>query len=127
MNYIIITYSVYLVATICLTIWVARTLFKNGKVFLVDIFHGDKEIADSVNQLLLVGFYLVNIGYAVYTLQVDYNIINIREVIESLSVKIGFIIILLGAMHFFNLYIFFNLRKKAQATKVEQVATILQH
>ena len=113
MNYIIITYSLYLVITIALTIWVARTLFKNGKVFLIDIFHGNKELADSVNNLLLVGFYLINIGYAVYTLQVTNNIANVQQVIESLSLKIGLIILILGAMHFFNLYIFFTLRKKA--------------
>ena len=113
MNYIIITYSFYLVITIALTIWVARTLFKNGKVFLIDIFHGNKELADSVNNLLLVGFYLINIGYAVYTLQVTGSIVNTQEVIEKLSLKIGFIILILGAMHFFNLYIFFTLRKKA--------------
>ena len=113
MNYIIITYSFYLLITISLTIWVARTLFKNGKVFLIDIFHGNKELADSVNNLLLVGFYLINIGYAVYTLQVTNSIVNVQQVIEELSIKIGLIILILGGMHFFNLYIFFNLRKKA--------------
>jgi hypothetical protein len=113
MNYIIITYSFYLIITIALTMWVARTLFKNGKVFLVDIFHGNRELADSVNNLLLVGFYLINIGYAVYTLQVTNSIVNTQEVIEVLSLKIGLIILILGAMHFFNLYIFFTLRKKA--------------
>jgi hypothetical protein len=92
---------------------VARTLFKNGKVFLIDIFHGNKELADSVNNLLLVGFYLINLGYAVYTLQVTDMIANTQQVIEALSIKIGLIILILGGMHFFNLYIFFNLRKKA--------------
>ncbi len=113
MNYTIITYSFYLVITVCLTIWVARTLFKNGKVFLIDIFHGNKELADSVNNLLLVGFYLINIGYAVYTLHIETAITNVQEVIEKLSIKIGLIILILGAMHFFNLYIFFALRKRA--------------
>ncbi len=112
-NYIISTYVTYLVVTIALTIWVAKTLFKNGKVFLIDIFHGNKELADSVNNLLLVGFYLINIGYAVYTLQVHSSIVNPQEMIEMLSVKVGFIILLLGAMHFFNLFVFFKLRKKA--------------
>ncbi|MGN6477168.1 MAG: hypothetical protein ACTHKV_08080, partial [Flavipsychrobacter sp.] len=65
MNNIIILYSFYLVITICVTIWVARTLFRNGKLFLIDIFHGDKDLAQAVNNLLLVGFYLINIGYAV--------------------------------------------------------------
>jgi hypothetical protein len=117
MNYIILTYSFYLAITIAITIWVARTLFRNGKVFLIDIFHGNRELADSVNNLLLVGFYLINIGYAVYTLQVTSSITNFQEVIEKLSVKIGLIILILGAMHFFNLYIFFTLRKKATAEK----------
>jgi hypothetical protein len=125
MNYIITTYLMYLVITISLTIWVARTLFKNGKVFLVDIFHGNKELADSVNNLLLVGFYLINIGYAVYTLQVSYNIINLQQLIESLSLKVGLIILILGAMHFFNLYIFFNLRKRAQAEKRLQPSSVI--
>src|SRR4029079_860161 len=107
MTYIISLYGFYLGITILLTIWVARTLFKNGKVFLVDIFHGNKELADSVNNLLLVGFYLINIGYAVYTLQVTASIINLQEMIEELSIKVGLIILILGGMHFFNLYIFF--------------------
>ena len=112
MSYIIITYSFYLIITVCLTVWVARTLFKNGKVFLVDIFHGNKELADSVNNLLLVGFYLINIGYAVYTLQISSSINNVQEIIEMLSVKIGLIILILGFMHFFNLYIFLHFVKK---------------
>lgn len=124
MNYIIITYLVYLVITISLTVWVAKTLFKNGKVFLIDIFHGNKEVSDSVNNLLLVGFYLVNIGYAVYTLQVSYAIANPQEMIESLSLKVGLIILILGAMHFFNLYIFFKLRKRAEADKKVLPATL---
>jgi hypothetical protein len=115
--YIILTYITYLVITITLTIWVATTLFRNGKIFLVDIFHGNKELADSVNKLLLVGFYLVNIGYAVFTLQVTDDILNYREVIEKLSVKAGWIILVLGAMHFFNLFVFFKLRSRAQAEK----------
>lgn len=113
MNYTIITYCLYLVITICLTVWVARTLFKNGKIFLVDIFHGNTALADSVNNLLLVGFYLINFGYAVYTLRVTDTISSLQGIIEILSVKIGIIILILGGMHFFNLYIFFNLRKRA--------------
>ena len=117
MSYIIITYCAYIVLSISLTIWVAKTLFKNGKIFLVDIFHGNKELADSVNNLLLVGFYLINIGYAVYTLKIYYEITNVKEIIESLSIKIGLIILILGLMHFFNLYVFFSLRKRANAEK----------
>jgi hypothetical protein len=105
---------VYLPITISLTIWVANTLFKNGKVFLIDIFHGNKELSDSVNRLLLVGFYLINIGYAVYTLQIGSELYSIQLVIERLSLKIGAIILILGGMHFFNLFVFFKLRARAQ-------------
>lgn len=117
MNYIIVSYTAYLVITISLTIWVATTLFRNGKVFLIDIFHGNQVLADSVNNLLLVGFYLVNVGYAVYTLQVTTEITSTREVIETLSIKVGWIILILGGMHFLNLFIFFKLRNRAQVEK----------
>jgi hypothetical protein len=113
MNQIILTYTLYLCITIGLTIWVAKTLFKNGKVFLYDIFHGNKELADSVNNLLLVGFYLINLGYAIYTLQIREDILNVQQVLEHLSIKIGLIILILGGMHFLNLYVFFKLRNRA--------------
>ena len=113
MSYILICYSVYLALTIILTVWVARTLFRNGKIFLVDIFHGNKELAGAVNNLLLVGFYLVNIGYAVYTLSIAYDIASSRRLIEELSLKVGAIILILGGMHFFNMLVFFKLRRRA--------------
>jgi hypothetical protein len=119
MNYTVLTYSIYLPATILLTIWVARTLFTNGRIFLFEIFHQDNILADSVNKLLLVGFYLINIGYAVYTLKIISTIEGTQAVIEMLSQKVGWIILVLGAMHFFNLFILFSLRRKAQhASKV---------
>ena len=117
MSYIITLYSIYLAITIILTIWVAHTLFRNGKVFLIDIFHGNKELAQAVNNLLLVGFYLVNIGYAVYTLRVEFNVTDTRQLIEELSLKVGAIILILGGMHFFNMLVFFKLRKKALLEK----------
>lgn len=113
MSHALITYVVYLITTLSLTIWVGKTLFKNGKIFLDEIFYGNHLLAVSVNNLLLVGFYLVNIGYAVYTLKVTSTIESYREVVETLSVKVGFIILLLGGMHFFNLFILFRLRSKA--------------
>lgn len=114
MNYTILTYGLYLPITIVLTVWVANTLFKNGRVFLITIFHSDELLADSVNKLLLVGFYLINIGYAVYTLKIQTLVVGYQQLIETLSLKIGLIILILGAMHFFNLFILFNLRRKAQ-------------
>ena len=113
MNLIILLYCFYLLITISLTIWVARSLFRNGKLFLVDIFHGNAPLAQAVNNLLLVGFYLVNIGYAVFTLKIPETPESVRQVIELLSLKIGAIILILGGMHFMNMFIFFRLRKRA--------------
>ncbi|MFL5728030.1 MAG: hypothetical protein ACJ75J_00970 [Cytophagaceae bacterium] len=117
MNYVILTYLVYLFVSITLTILVANVLFKNGRIFLVDIFAGNEPLADSVNKLLLVGFYLINIGYASLALKENLDILNYQVVIERLSYKLGVIILLLGGMHFFNLFVFFKLRKRAQEAR----------
>ena len=112
-SFIIPTYVTYLAVTIALTVFVAHTLFKNGRIFLIDIFHNNTELADSVNKLLVVGFYLVIVGYAVLALTTEDEIQSSREMIEYLSTKIGIIILILGALHFGNLYVFFELRKRA--------------
>ncbi|HEX5172276.1 MAG TPA: hypothetical protein VFW11_24035 [Cyclobacteriaceae bacterium] len=116
MNYVILSYAFYLPLTIILTVWVACTLFTNGRVFLLDIFHKNELLANSVNKLLLVGFYLINIGYAVSTLRILDSIETTHHMIEVLSVKVGTIILILGVMHFFNLFVFFRLRKRAVST-----------
>jgi hypothetical protein len=114
MNYFILTYVIYLLLSIALTVWVAKVLFKNGRIFLVDIFHGNNELADSVNKLLVVGFYLVNIGYMSLALKEYGSIANMQVVVEVLSYKVGWIILILGGMHFLNLVIFFKLRNRAK-------------
>jgi hypothetical protein len=117
MEKIILLYILYLAITIILTVWVAHTLFRNGRLFLVDIFHGNKELAQAVNNLLLVGFYLINLGYAVYTLRIFDTVSTARIMVELLSLKLGAIILILGAMHFLNMFIFFKLRKRAMADR----------
>jgi hypothetical protein len=112
--YIVWTYFAYVVISLAVTIWVARTLHKNGRIFLIDAFHSNTELADSVNHLLLVGFYLVNIGYVTLALRTSVNLANLRESIELLSDKIGMVLLVLGVMHFSNLYIFSRMRKRAQ-------------
>ncbi|WP_210490129.1 hypothetical protein [Rufibacter aurantiacus] len=115
MNYFILTYTIYLLTSIALTVWVARVLFNNGRIFLVDIFHGNNPLADSVNKLLVVGFYLINIGYMTLALKEVGSIASVQAVVEVLSYKLGWIILILGGMHFLNLTIFFKLRARAQS------------
>ena len=113
MEYILWTYAVYLVISIGLTIWVARTLHKNGRVFLVETFAGNDALADSVNHLLVVGFYLINIGYVALALKEAVKPKDAPASLEMLSSKVGLVLLVLGAMHFFNLYVFSRMRKRA--------------
>ena len=119
MNTIVVTYLLYLAISICLTIWVAQTLFKNGRLFLVDVFHGNEPLADSVNHLLVVGFYLINLGYVSLALRVGTVVENAREAIEALSWKVGLVLLVLGAMHFFNLLIFSKIRHAGDTLTAE--------
>ena len=113
MNETVFTYALYLTLAVSMTIWVARTLHKNGRVFLVECFHGNTELADSVNHLLVVGFYLVNIGFVSLYLKTTEDILDARGVFEVLSSKMGIVLLALGGMHFFNLYLFTRMRKRA--------------
>ena len=112
MNYVVATYALYLVISVALTIWVARTLHKNGRLFLVDAFHGNEPLADSINHLLVVGFYLMNIGYVTLALKYGDKATNLQELLEALSTKVGLVLIILGGMHFFNLYVFSKMRRR---------------
>lgn len=106
------TYLVYIAASVTLTVWVARTLHRNGRIFLVDAFHGNEPLADSVNHLLVVGFYLINIGYVALALKSSTKPTDMIGAIELLSTKIGLVLIVLGGMHFMNMYVFSRLRHR---------------
>lgn len=114
MDIIVVTYGLYLALSLALTVWVARTLFKNGRVFLIDVFHGDTTLADAVNHLLVVG-YLINLGYVSLALKISENVVGVRGGIEALAGKMGVVLLVLGAMHFFNLYVFSRVRAGALA------------
>jgi hypothetical protein len=113
MNTTTVTYLAYLAISVSLTVWVAQTLHKNGRVFLIDVFDGNAQLADSVNHLLVVGFYLINFGYVSLALKLGYDIESAAEGIEALSWKVGLVLVVLGAMHFFNLYIFSRIRNRS--------------
>jgi hypothetical protein len=108
-------YLVYVPVTLILTWYVAHTLFKNGRIFMLDIFHGKTEIAMATNKLFEVGFYLLNIGFALWILEIHVELMSSQQVVEVLSKKIGGFSIYLGLMLFFNLYMFFRGRKASRA------------
>lgn len=111
-QYVVASYVAYLVASVALTVWVARTLHRNGRVFLVDAFGGHERLADSVNHLLVVGFYLVNVGYVSLALRYGLKPHDVQTAIEFFSTKIGLVLLVLGGMHFFNLFVFSRLRAR---------------
>ena len=115
-NKIILAYLVYLPVTLGLTLYVARTLFSNGRVFMMDIFKGRADIADATNKLFEVGFYLLNMGFALKILKVGsrYALDTNQELVEVLASKLGGFSIYLGVMLFLNLYLFFRGKRKSR-------------
>lgn len=114
---ILIGYSIYLPIVIFLTFYVSKTLFKNGKIYMLDIFQGREEIANATNKLFETGFYLLNLGYALLILELHMTSNSYQHLIERLSFKIGGFSIYLGLMLFLNLYLFFRGKKKTTERK----------
>ena len=112
MNYTVFAYLLYLPIALAMTIWVARTLHRNGRVFLVAAFRGNEAMADSVNHLLVVGFYLINVGFITTALRFGTKPADFEGMLEFLSTKLGVVLLVLGAMHFFNLFNFDKMRRK---------------
>jgi hypothetical protein len=113
-NQLVIVYLAYAAASIGLTIWLARTLFKNGEVFLEEVFADNPRMASAVNRLLVVGFYLLNLGYALLTLKAGNQVLTSTEAIETLAMKLGSLLLVLGGLHMGNLYLFHRIRRRGQ-------------
>lgn len=96
-------YLVYLAVSIGLTVWVARSLSRNGLVFLEEVF-ADERLARAVNSLLVVGFYLLNLGYVTVAMRHRDPVTGTSEAMEELSLKVGLVLLVLGALHFFNVF-----------------------
>jgi len=111
----IITYILYILISVGLTYWVGRTLHTNGRVFIVESFRGNEQMADSVNHLLLVGFYLVNFGFVSLFLKFGDKPTGTVSGIEYVATKVGVVLLVLGGMHFFNMFNIAKMRKKAKA------------
>ena len=114
---IIIGYIIYLPIVIVLTIYISKMLFKNGRLFMIDIFKGKDDIALATNKLFEIGFYLINIGFALYIMQIHYrqpHEMTYQTLMEILSKKIGGFTIYLGIMLFINLFLFFRGRTKSK-------------
>ena len=137
---IVLAYLVYLPLALGLTYYVAHTLFTNGRTFMLDIFKGKEDIANATNKLFEVGFYLLNMGFALLMLRIDQGEEHVydehlqttvttfthaldtnQEVVEVLASKVGGFAIYLGVMLFLNLYLFFRGRKKSRQSMMPPV------
>ncbi len=106
-----ITYITYIIISIGITVFVSRTLSKNGEIYLIDGFNGNVELAKSVNHMLVVGFYLINVGFVLLRLQASNQLINFESMIIYLSANIGLVLLILGALHFFNMIVIHKFRE----------------
>ena len=111
MDWKMVTYLIYVAASIALTIWVGRTLFRNGTVFLEDVFEGRPGLADAINRLLVVGFYLVKLGFVSLALRSDGVVSSATDSVELLSRKLGLVLVVLGALHLFNVLVLSRTRR----------------
>src|SRR5258708_6277999 len=116
-TYAVATHLAYLAISVALTIWVARTLHKHGQIFLVEAFGGNEKLADSVNHLLVVGFYLINVGYISLMVKYGGHPQALSNVLEELGTRVGGVLLVLGGMHFMNLYVFSRLRRRGTLHK----------
>ncbi len=117
--YIVAAYFIYLPISLLLTWLVARTLFQNGLIFMRDIFFGREEMAQATTALFKSGFYLLNVGFALYILKIYNALTGMQDTIEVLSSKIGGFSIYLGIMLFFNLYLFFRGKKASRQKRLD--------
>ena len=113
MDLAVVTYLLYLAITVPLTIWVARALHRHGQVFLIDVFNGDERLANAVNQLLVIGFYLLNFGFLSFFMASETSVDTFREVLEQLSTKVGVVALVVGLVHFANVWWLNALRRRA--------------
>jgi len=108
-----VDYLIYIVASVVLTVWVGDTLHRNGRPFLVSVLKEDG-LADSVNRLLVVGFYLVNFGAAALLINTGDAPANVPDMMKQTITRIGVVLLVLGGMHFFNLYVLNRIRRPAR-------------
>jgi hypothetical protein len=106
-------YAVYGAASIGLTTWLAATLFKNGKTFLHDVFDDKPEMGEAVNRLLVVGFFMLNLGYSFLILRAEPTATN-EQAVQLLVNRLGLLLVSLGLIHFVNMAVFLRIRRRTQ-------------
>lgn len=112
-------YLLYLAISIFITVYVSRTLSKNGLPFLIRGFQGNHDLAVATNHLLVVGFYLVNLGFVLLRMRTNTTIDTFEQLIVYQSSGVGLVLLVLGFAHFFNMYVIHRLGSRAPTAAVE--------
>ena len=111
----LVDYGIYIAASVFLTVWVGDTLHRNGRPFLVSVFKEDG-LADSVNRLLVVGFYLVSFGAAAILINTGGAPDNWADMLKQTVTRIGVVLLVLGFMHFNNVFVLRSIRRRDKKT-----------
>lgn len=127
MDWISASYLTYLAITVPLTVWVARTLSSNGEVFLRDVFEDNPELAGAINTLLVVGFYLLNVGIVLLYLRTGEVVADLPGLVEVVSLKVGVVMVVLGLVHFTNVYVFNAIRRRVRMESLRTPPLPPQH
>jgi hypothetical protein len=106
---VVVVYTIYVGVAVGLTIWLARTLFRNGTVFLQDVFEDQPGLAEAVNHLLVVGFYMLSLGYGLYILHATRGMDSL-EATQFLVNRLAVLLVSLAAIHFVNVFVFWRIR-----------------
>lgn len=111
MNYTVTAHLLYLAICLPVVIWTGRILVRHGQVFLTDVYR-DERVAVATNRLLAVGFYLLNAGFTLFWLSAGREVEDFQGLIESLSIKVGIVIFVLGIVHMINVKAFASMRRR---------------
>ena len=119
-----IAYSIYIFISILITIFVSRTLSRNGEIYLIDGFGGDEQLAKSVNHMLVVGFYLLNLGFVLLRLQASKKLESLDQLLLYTANNIGMVMFILGTMHFLNMFLIHRFRQAQIERKFNEQALL---
>jgi hypothetical protein len=105
MNLNIIAYAIYLSITIFIILRVGKICYKNGNIYVAELIPNHADICQKINQILLLGYYLLNIGYCAMTLISWQKIISLTQLTEIICFKTAVIIFIISVLHYLNIII----------------------
>jgi len=112
MTYNILSYIIYGCITVYIIYYVGRLFHRNGRIFILRLFNGNDSLTDTTNNILLLAYYLFNIGYSVIQFSFWERITDVVNMISSISVKTGILILILALTHYFNIFLIYFLSNR---------------